>query len=109
MRKILAAAIFVAGLGVSAAEAQLAVDLSPKDPKYNTAACKAMRVKAQNFKAGLFQQEPGTYIFAAAMPGGSLGFAAVQYRKREMLTRDVEQACMTNPPNRAYLDATIGK
>jgi hypothetical protein len=38
------------------------------------------------------------------MPGGTVGFMALQYRKRELFKRDVEQACMTNPPDRSYLD-----
>jgi hypothetical protein len=106
MRKILVAAVFAAGLGLGsqAAQAQITVELSPKDPKFNSAACRGMREKAKNYKNGLLQQDTGTYVFAAVMPGGTIGFLALQNRKDDMFKRQVEQACMTNPPDRSYLD-----
>lgn len=112
MRKILLVAACATILGGPAATAQqTTLQLSPKDPKYNSAACRNMREKAKNLKDGLLEQDAGTYIVAAVAPGGTLGFAALQYRKREMMNRQVELACMTNPPARPYLDpaATIGR
>ena len=105
MRKILLAAACATILGGPAATAQQTTpQLSPKDPKYNTAACRSMREKAKNLKDGLFEQDAGSYIVAAIMPGGTVGFTALQHRKREMMNRQVELACMTNPPARPYLD-----
>jgi hypothetical protein len=112
LRKILllaAGAVFAAGLGGHAAKAELQVQLSPKDPKYNSRACVNARVKLKNYKNGLFEQDAGTYIIAGVMPGGTVGFLALQARKDEYVRRDVEQACMSNPPDRSYLDKTIGR
>lgn len=104
---LLLAGIFLTGIGVSAARAEnLLPDLklSPKDPKYNSAACRSLRAKAQNYNETVFNQSPESYVFAAILPGGSLGLAAVVNRKREMFKAKVEQACMTHPPDRSYLD-----
>lgn len=112
MRKILlmAAAACAASLSSPAAMAQnFQVQLSPKDPKYNSAACRSMRAKAQNYKNGLLDQSPGTYIIAGAMPGGTVGFLALQNRKDDIFRRNVEQACLTNPPDRSYLDKPVGR
>ena len=112
LRKILlitAAAAFAASLGGHTAKAELQVQLSPKDPKYNSAACRSMREKLKNYKNGLFEQSPGTYIIAGVMPGGSVGFLALQAKKDDFVRRDVEQACMSKPPDRSYLDKTIGR
>jgi hypothetical protein len=102
-RTLLVTAVAVSFAGSAALAQDLAAQLSPKDPKYNSAACRTMRVKAKNYD-GIFQQSTGSYIIAAAMPGGTIGFLATQHRKREMFMRQLEQACMTNPPNRSYLD-----
>jgi len=107
MRKILLVAAFATTLGVPAAMAEdlaAQLSLSPKDPKYNSPACRGMRDKARNYNDGILQQSPGTYIFAAVVPGGTVGFLALQHRKRELFKARVEQACMTNPPDRSYLD-----
>ena len=110
MRKILLVAVCAASLSSPAAIAQgFNVQLSPKDPKYNSPACRSMREKAKNYKNGLLDQSPETYIFAGAMPGGTVGFLALQYRKDEMFRRDIEQACMSNPPDRSYLDKPVGR
>ncbi len=106
MRKILLLAVFATTLGVPAAQAEdisKEISLSPKDPKYNSAACRSMREQARNY-AGITQQSPEAYVFAAVAPGGTLGFLAFNHRKREMFKARVEQACMTNPPDRSYLD-----
>jgi hypothetical protein len=111
MRKILGAAVFAAGLSLSgqAVKAEITVELSPKDPKFNSPECKSMREKAKNYKNSLFQQDAGTYVFAAVMPGGTVGFLALQKRKDDMFKRQVEQACLTNPPDRSYLDEPAGR
>lgn len=106
MRKILLVAAFTTILGVPAAQAEdisKEIALSPKDPKYNSAACRSMRQQARNYD-GILQQSPEAYVFAAAMPGGTLGFLALNHKKREFFKARVEQACMTNPPDRSYLD-----
>lgn len=112
MRKIVSMAA-VATMVVIAnglpAKAELQVQLSPKDPKYNSPACVSARAKLKNYKNGLFEQDPGTYIIAGVMPGGSVGFLALQAKKDDFVRRDVEQACLSNPPDRSYLDQTIGK
>jgi hypothetical protein len=101
----------VVGLAaVLAAPAALAEDLtkelslSPKDPKYNSAACKSLRVQARNYNDSIYNQSPGTYAIVAVAPGGTVGFMALQHRKRELFKARVEQACMSNPPDRTYLD-----
>jgi hypothetical protein len=110
MRKMLLAAVSIAALGIPAAMAQeFKVELSPKDPKFTSPECLSMRVKAKNYKNGLFDQSPGTYIFAAAAPGGTIGFLALQNRKDELFRQQIELACMTNPPDRSYLDKPVGK
>lgn len=115
MRKtafITATVIGMAGLGNHAASAQgFEVKLSPSDPKYNTAECREMRNQAANWKDGIAQQSPGVYIIAAIAPGGGVGFMALQHRKNEMFLHKIEMACMSNPPNRKYLDegATVGR
>lgn len=110
MRRILLAAVCAAGLSSPAAVAQeFKVQLSPKDPKYNSPACRSMREKAKNYKNGLLDQSPATYIFAGVMPGGTVGFLALQNRKDELFRRDIEQACMINPPDRSYLDQPVGR
>ena len=105
MRKTAMAATLVAvTLGGHAALGDVVnVDLIPSDPKYNSPECVSMREKAQNYE-GIFQQSPGTYVFTTVMPGGTAGFMAVQLRKREMFKYEVEQACLTNPPKRPYLE-----
>jgi hypothetical protein len=110
MRRILLVAICAAGLSSPAAMAQeFKVQLSLKDPKYNSTACRSMREKAKNYKNGLLDQSPATYIFAGVMPGGTVGFLALQHRKDELFRRDIEQACMINPPDRSYLDKPVGR
>jgi hypothetical protein len=110
MRRILLAAVCAASLSSPAAMAQeFKVELSPKDPKYNSPACLGMREKAKNYKNALLDQSPGTYIFAGVMPGGTVGFLALQNRKDDLFRRDIEQVCMTNPPDRSYLDKPVGK
>lgn len=107
MRKILLVAAFATSFGVSAATAEDIsgeISLLPADPKYNSPACKSMRVQAKNYNDGIMQQSAGTYVIAAVMPGGTVGFLALQHRKREMFKARVEKACMTNPPDRSYLD-----
>ena len=107
MRKILLVAAFATSLGVPAAQAEdisKEIALSPKDPKYNSPACRSMREKARNYNDGIHQQSTATYIFAAVAPGGTVGFLALQHRKRELFKAQVEQACMKNPPDRSYLD-----
>lgn len=106
MRKILMLAVFATSLGASAAKAEdisAQISLLPTDPKYNSPECVSMRTQAKNFD-GILEQSPGVYIFAAVAPGGTVGFLALQHRKREMFKARVEQACMTNPPDRSYLD-----
>src|SRR3954451_12131544 len=110
MRKMLLAAACAACLGAQAAKAEeIVVQLSPSDPKYKSAECLSMRAKAKNYNDGLLQQSTGSYVFAAVMPGGTVGFLALQHRKREMFKRQVEVACMSNPP-KSDLDpsSTIG-
>jgi len=110
MRKILLIAGFAAALGIPSAVAQeFTVELSPKDPKFNSPDCQTMRAKAKSYKNGLMDQSPGTYLFAAVAPGGTVGFLALQHRKDEMFRAQVEQACMTNPPDRSYLDKPNAK
>lgn len=110
MRRILLVAVCAVSLSNPAAMAQeFKVQLSPKDPKYNSPTCLSMREKAKNYKNGLFDQSPETYVFAGAMPGGSVAFLALQHRKDEMFRRDIEQACLSNPPDRSYLDKPVGK
>jgi hypothetical protein len=107
MRKILLVAAFATSLGAAAATAEdltPQISLSPTDPQYNSPECRGMLGKARNFKGGITEQSPETYLFAAVMPGGTVGFLALQHRKREMFKAQVEQACMTNPPDRSYLD-----
>ena len=112
MRKIISATAFAITLGAQAVHAeQVQVDLLPSDPKYNTPECVSMRAKAQNYTDGVLQQSAGSYVIAAVMPGGTVGFMATQMRKREMFKYQVEQACLTNPPKKPYLEpsATITK
>ncbi|MEX0751952.1 MAG: hypothetical protein WD073_03385 [Xanthobacteraceae bacterium] len=107
MRKILLLAALTTSLGVPAAKAEdltAQLSLSPKDPKYNSPACRSMREKARNYKGGILQQSPEAYVFAAVAPGGTVGFLALQHRKRELFKAKVEKACMTKPPDRSYLD-----
>jgi hypothetical protein len=107
MRKIFLMAAFATSLGASAATAEDMsgeISLLPADPKYNSQACKSMRVQAKNYNDGIMQQSAGTYAIVAVMPGGTVGFLALQHRKREMFKARVEKACMTNPPDRSYLD-----
>src|SRR5258705_13776515 len=104
MRKIVLAAAFAASVSGHVARADVVnIDLLPMDPKYNTPECASLREKAQNYE-GIFQQSPGTYVFTSVLPGGTAGFMAVQLRKREMFKYEVEQACLTNPPKRPYLE-----
>src|SRR5690348_14958291 len=101
MRKIISAAAFMVTLSAQAAQAEsVQVDLVPSDPKYNTPQCVSMRAKAQNYTDGVMNQSAGSYVIAAVMPGGTVGFMATQMRKREMFKYQVEQACLTNPPKR---------
>ena len=110
MRRILLVAVCAVSLSSPAAMAQeFQVQLSPKDPKYNSPACLSMREKAKNYKNGLLDQSPEAYIFAGVMPGGTVGFLALQHRKDEIFRRNIEQACMSNPPDRSYLDQPVGK
>ena len=116
MRKILLVSTCAAVLSSQAALAQfwsqeLKVDLSPKDPKYNSAACKSMRAKAKAYSDGTLTESAGSFVLGAGVPGGGAAVFAAQARKRELVVQQVEKACMTNPPNRAYLDpgATIGR
>jgi len=108
MRTAVVMAVFVAGLGCHAANAQFqqkfTVELAPNDPKYNSPGCRSMREKMKTYKNGLFEQSPGTYVIAGVMPGGTVGFLALQHKKDEFFRRDIERACMTNPPDRRYLD-----
>ena len=87
------------------------VQLSPKDPKYNLPECRSMRTKAQNYSDGTLQESAGSFILGAGMPGGGAAVFAAQMRRREMFNHQVELACMSNPPDRRYLDpaATFGK
>jgi hypothetical protein len=114
MRKVFLVAAFTTSLGAPAATAEdltAQFSLSPQDAKYNSPACRSMREKAKNYNDGIMQQSAGTYAIAAVMPGGTVGFLAMQHRKREIFKAQVEQACMTNPPDRSYLDpaATVTK
>jgi hypothetical protein len=107
MRNIFLLAVFATGLGISVAKAENLLpqlSLSPKDPKYNSHACRSMREKARHYNGFTLRQSPQVYIFAAVMPGGTLGFLALQNQKREFFKAKVEQACMTHPPDRSYLD-----
>jgi hypothetical protein len=107
MRKTVTVALAAVGMlivGGHVAMAQLKVELSASDPKYNSPACVSMRNEAANYKDGITQQSPGTYIIAAVMPGGTVGFMILQQRKYEMFLHRIEMACMSNPPNRKYLD-----
>jgi hypothetical protein len=65
--------------------------------------------EGKNYKNGLLDQSPETYIFAGVMPGGTVGFLALQHRKDEIFRRDIEQACMSKPPDRSYLDKPVGR
>ena len=99
MRKIMLLGACAAVLCGHAAQAEeVTVKLSPTDPKYNSPECVVMREKARNYSDGILQQSAGTYVFTAVMPGGTVGFLAMQHRKLEMFKRQVELACMTNPP-----------
>ena len=111
MRKILLVSACAAVLSGHAATAQVTVELSPKDPKYNSPACKSMRAKAQAYREGTLQEGAGSFILGAGVPGGGMAVFAAQARKREMLVQQVEKVCMTNPPNRSYLGpgATVGR
>jgi hypothetical protein len=110
MRKTLLIAALATAVGVPAAMAQeFKIELSPKDPKFNSPECQTMRAKAKSYKNGLMDQSPGTYLFAAVAPGGTVGFLALQYRKDEMFRAQIEQACMSNPPDRSYLDKPNAK
>jgi hypothetical protein len=111
MRKIALLAVSAAAFSGHAATAQITVELSAKDPKFNTPECVRMREKARTYSDGTLAERAGTFIIGAGAPGGGLAVMAAEQRKREIVVRDVEVACMTHPPNRAYLDpaATIGK
>jgi hypothetical protein len=109
MRRLFLAAAGIAALGIPAAMAEFKVELSAKDPKFKSPECQRMRQQAAVYKNGLFDQSPGTYIIAAVAPGGSIGFLALQNRKDDLFRREVEQACMTNPPDRSYLDKPVGR
>jgi hypothetical protein len=105
-RTLLAAALAVTFAAPALAVEDLTkeISLSPSDPKYNTAACKSLRVQAKNYNDTIYNQSPGTYAIVAVAPGGTVGFMALQHRKRELFKARVEQACMSNPPDRTYLD-----
>ncbi len=104
MRNIVLLAVFVTGLSIPVAKAEdlsAELALSPKDRKYNAPACRSMRAKAKNYNDGLYQQSPGVYAVAAAAPGGTVGLLVYVNQKRELFKVKVEQACMTNPPDRS--------
>lgn len=111
MRKTVSLAACAAVFSGHAATAQITVELSAKDPKFNTPECVRMREKARTYSDGTLAERAGTFIIGAGAPGGGLAVMAAEQRKREIVVRDVELACMNHPPNRAYLDpaATIGK
>jgi hypothetical protein len=111
MRKIMLVAACTVCLSSHAATAQIAVELSAKDPKFNTPECVRMREKARTYSDGTLAERAGTFIIGAGAPGGGLAVMAAEQRKRDIVIRDVEVACMSNPPNRAHLDpaATIGR
>ena len=104
MRNILLLAVFMTGLAIPVAKAEdLSAELvlSSKDRKYNSPACRSLRAQAKNYNDGLFQQKSETYAVAAVVPGGSVGLLIYVNQKREAFKTKVQQACMTNPPNRA--------
>jgi hypothetical protein len=104
MRKIVLAFACAASLGSHAAKAQITVELSAGDPKFNTPECVSMREKARTYSDGSLQERAGSFILGAGAPGGGLAVMAAGQRKREIFIRDVELACMTNPPKRSHLD-----
>lgn len=77
--------------------------LDPKDPKYDTPACKALREKAIDY------EEPGLLKKAVGMGGnavvpfaGTVASAALgmqQNTKQEKLSKQVSEACVSDPLN----------
>src|ERR1700754_2902459 len=102
MRKVLLVAACVAVLNGCASNQKNTVQLSQTDPKYNTPECVAVRDK--HYDDGTLEEQAGRRILGAAMWGGGFAVTMAQYRKHEYVNREVEQACMSNPPDRSYLD-----
>ena len=83
-------------LGGQAVKArEFTLQLSPQDPKYNAPACVAARNRTYD---GL---SPTATIALGAVSGiaGSLA-----ERRRAMFDRQIELACMSNPPKRPQLE-----
>jgi hypothetical protein len=68
---------------------------SPDDPKYNSPACRAARSKT-------YDGFSPAATLAIGMVSGLAGTLAE--RKREMFERQIELACMSNPPERPALE-----
>lgn len=115
MRRIVLVAALAACLG-SPAGAQIfpneiRVDLNTSDPKYNSAECAKMRMIAKNYNNGTLGEQAGSFVLGMGAPGGGFAATMAQYRKREMVQYQVEKACMSNPPDRRYLEpgSTVGR
>jgi hypothetical protein len=96
MRKLLLLAACAATVIVHPALAQtFTAQPSPNDPKYKSPACSAARSKTYD-----------GFSPAATMAIGMVsGFAGtLAERKREMFERQIELACMSNPPARPQLE-----
>jgi hypothetical protein len=88
-----AGAVCLGGQAVKAREFTL--QLSPTDPKYNTPACVAARNRTYD---GLGE----TATMALGAVSGMAGTLAE--RRRAMFDRQIELACMSNPPKRPQLE-----
>jgi hypothetical protein len=109
MRKIVLVFACAAVLAGCERNIKNTVQLSPQDPKFNSPECVSVRDK--HYNDGSLEEQAGSFILGAAVPGGGMAATAAEYRKREMVDHEVELACMSNPPNRPLLDpaATIGR
>ena len=113
---IVAGAALVAcavGAGGHAAHAQTVnLQLSAKDPKYNTPACRAARTKVREAD-GQAGQRRLSGAMAGALFGaiGGGGYAQAQELRVDLIKHDAEMKCMTRPPARPYLSpaATHGR
>jgi hypothetical protein len=109
MRKILLVAVCAATVAGCETNGKNTVELSATDPKYNSPECLAVRDK--HYDDGTLEERMAKRVVGAAMWGGGMAVTAAEYRKRQMTDREVELACMSNPPDRSYLDsdATQGR
>jgi hypothetical protein len=95
MPKILIIAACASGLVHPAFAQSFVAQPSPADPKYNSPECRAARAQTYD---GL---SPGQ-TRALSLVSGFAGTLAE--RRREMFERQIELACMSNPPQRPELE-----